>query len=239
MLIEFAYGAREFKHWSASYNNYQQTLRDVITEWGAQHSRGGNGSTQLIKISDSLLFGLVTSGLPTDCILYYDVLGKKMYLTGRISNIYDYRNNNMGYAKTTGHSKSPHDSFDWGECYRQGDSDFCFEVPDECFEDFYDEIKPYYEYDFKKCLTELCGISFNCIVDESPAPSSGMNTRDAFYLDCTSWFWEVLMYDMYEGNLYQEYLNAYPRTVEPLVNLITNVQNYFLTHGQNSYDPRD
>ena len=243
MLIEFAYGAGEFQnHWAYVSNTQPElTKKEIFNEWGGRCSKHGDYSYQLIDIDNSLIFGLITSGLPDKCILYYDVRCNKMYFTGNISNIYSFRNpGNMskGYASLS----TPHDSFDWGEYYKAYTSDFCFEVPEECFDDFYEAVKPYYEYDFTKQLVKLCNNSFNIKAgDSAPAPIAESTPKviKSYQLDCSAVFWELLIHDMFEGELYNSFSEKYYQTVEDLVNTLTGLQNHYSTYGNTYYDPRN
>lgn len=246
MLVEFTYGAHDFAHWHYTSSNYNDnSMRSIIREWGDRCTRGGTYSYQLVNIKDSILFGILTSGLPKKCVLYYDVLKKKFYLTSTVSSIYNHVT--QGYAKSSSSTRSyPHDAFDWGEHYNDERDDFCYEVPDECFEDFYDEIKPYYEYDFNRKLIKLCNESFNFIMRESSdnctpvdPKSESSSDRSSFYIECDSIFWDVLVHDMFEGNLYNEFNAKYPRTTASLVEVLIKVQNNYLTTGDNFYDPRN
>lgn len=241
MLIEFTYGAHDFSHWNYTSSYYNdESIRHIIREWGERCTKGGTYSMQLVNIKDSILFGIVTSGLPSKCILYFDVLKKKFYLTANISNIYSHVTG--GYAKaSSAQSSNPYDAFDWGDHYTEDHKYFCYEVPDECFEDFYDEIKPYYEYDFNKKLLQLCLHSFNFIMQEpqtspiNPVPEH--RTKSSFQMDCDSIFWEVLVLDMFEGNLFKEFDQKYPSTTNSFKEVLVKVQNNYLSTGDNYYDP--
>lgn len=244
MLIEFTYGARDFKSWYVgTSSNYVPNIEDIITNWGNSHTDGSNIGTQLIEIPNTLIFSILSTGLPDSCFLYYDIREKKIYFTGSIHNIYNFQHGgNTGYAKSSG--TSPSDSFDWGDSYfKKRNSSFCEIVPDECFEDFLEIVQPYFEYDFTKKLVQLCTESFNFIyTSDEPVPidnESSNNKNERFKMKCSSDFWNVLIRDMFHWNLYKNFSTQYPDTVRQFTQVLIGLQNHYLTENNTDYDPRN
>lgn len=248
MLIEFSYGARDFKQW---YINTSSThvpdTQEIFQNWGERHSDSSNFSKQLINISNALIFSTITTGLPENCFLYYDIKDKKMYFTSDIHNIYSFKHGSHGYSRSM-RVALPQDAFDWGDNYESKRSDFCQVVPDECFEDFLEEVLPYYEYDFTKKLLNMCNSSFNYLQAPSDAGSMSVprvvsnkspEKQEPFKLICDSVFWDVLVYDMFHGKLFKDFSTKYPRTVRDLLSTLNGLQNHYLTYDNIEYDPRN
>lgn len=250
MLIEFSYGARDFTGWYRTVSNKPSTpeIEEIFQNWGYSHCNSEDFSKQLINVSNTLIFSTITAGLPDDCFLYYDVRDKKMFFTDSIHNIYNFKTAGgaaaYGYAKTA--SKIPQDAFDWGGNYFDGkSSNFCEVVPDECFDDFLEEIQPYYEYDFKKKLLDMCTGSFNFLqgsehpVDPQDSDSNVRSKHDSYKLKCDSVFWEVLINDMFHGELFKDFSTKYPRTVQDFLMVLNGLQTHYLTNDNIEYDPRN
>lgn len=246
MLIELTYGARSFKNWYGSSNSvHAPTQKEIINNWGSHYTDGTYIDKQLIDIPNTLIFSILSTGLPDSCFLYYDFLEQKIYFTGSIHNIYNFKNgSNVGYAKSS--NSVPYDAFDWGGSYfTNKDSSFCEIVPDECFEDFYEVIKPYFEYDFTKKLVKLCTESFNFIcTNDEPAPVApdsdySSNKNERYRMKCSSDFWDVLIHDMFHGNLYKDFSEKYPHTVQSFNEVLVGLQNHYLTYDNIDYDPRN
>lgn len=245
MLIKFLYG-NHYDNQPSGWGKFEFNTESALKNWGERYCNYEDANReQLVQISDTLIFGLLSSGLSNTCMIYYELSDNKIYFCNNLYDIDNYRNNgyaNKGYVTTN--SNPGLNEFDWGESDEEENDYFCYEVPQECFNDFYEVLLPYIKFDFNRRLRAVCyELSTYNQCDNEPVLSyeddNYSNKNKRFQIrSCAGWFWTFLIKDMNSGTFYKEYNEKYPRSTSYLCNILVQVQNYYNFNGDTNYDPR-